>query len=159
MVHESSARLHIVLWQPEIPNNTGNIGRTCLALEAHLHLIKPLGFDISDKQVKRAGLDYWPHLNKTIYESWDDFAKGKDPKKFYFLTTKTKTLYFEPQYSKGDYLIFGRETQGLPDEIMDTMPEHKVRIPMLGLTRSLNLANSVAIAGYEVFRQQLMTPR
>ncbi len=155
---ETVPRLHIVLWQPEIPNNTGNIGRTCLALEAHLHLIKPLGFDISDKQLKRAGLDYWPHLSKSVYESWEHFAEGKDPQKLYFLTTKTKKLYFEPQYQKGDYLVFGRETCGLPDSIMDLSPEHKVRIPMLGMTRSLNLANSVAIAGYEVFRQQL-TPR
>lgn len=152
---KTKPRMHIVLWQPEIPNNTGNIGRTCLALEAHLHLIKPLGFDISDKQLKRAGLDYWSHLPKTVYESWEDFKKDKDPSRFYFLTTKTKTLYFEPHYQHGDYLIFGRETCGLPDEIMDLNPEHKVRIPMLGMTRSLNLANSVAIAGYEVFRQQL----
>lgn len=155
---ESTPRLHIVLWQPEIPNNTGNIGRTCLALDAHLHLIKPLGFDISDKQLKRAGLDYWPHLVKTVYESWGHFAQDKDPSRFYFLTTKTKRLHFEPEFKHGDYLIFGRETCGLPDEIMDIQPENKIRIPMLGMTRSLNLANSVAIAGYEVFRQQL-TPR
>src|SRR5690606_3535555 len=99
-----------------------NIGRTCLALDAHLHLIKPLGFDISDKQLKRAGLDYWPHLSKTIYESWDHFVEGKDSQRFYFLTTKTKKLHFEPQYQRGDYLIFGRETCGLPDSIMDLQP-------------------------------------
>lgn len=155
---EITPRLHIVLWQPEIPNNTGNIGRTCLALDAHLHLIKPLGFDISDKQLKRAGLDYWPHLPKTIYENWEHFVEGKDVRRFYFLTTKTKTLHFEPEFVLGDYLIFGRETCGLPDEIMNTQAANKIRIPMLGMTRSLNLANSVAIAGYEVLRQQL-TPR
>lgn len=154
-MNETTPRMHIVLWQPEIPNNTGNIGRTCLALEAKLHLIKPLGFELSDKYLKRSGLDYWHLLDKEIYESWEHFCEGKDTSKFYFLTTKAKQLHFEPQYQQGDYLIFGRETCGLPDEIMDINPEHKVRIPMLGMTRSLNLANSVAIAGYEVFRQQL----
>lgn len=146
---------HVVLWQPEIPNNTGNIGRTCLAMQAKLHLIKPLGFDISDKTVKRAGLDYWPYLKKTVHESWDDFLKSEEGGRMFLVTTKSDQLCFEPKFQKNDYLIFGRETKGLPDKILDAYPDHKIRIPMLGPTRSLNIANAVAIVGYEFIRQKL----
>lgn len=147
---------HIVLWQPEIPNNTGNIGRTCLAMQAKLHLIGPLGFDISDKSVKRAGLDYWPYLKKSIHNSWEDFLASETEGRKFLVTTKSDQLCFEPKYRKNDYFIFGRETKGLSDQILDTFPDHKIRIPMLGPTRSLNVANAVAIVGYEFLRQKLM---
>lgn len=146
---------NVVLWQPEIPNNTGNIGRTCLAMQAKLHLIRPLGFDIDDKTVKRAGLDYWPYLKKTIHESWEDFLKSEAGGRMFLVTTKSDLLCFQPKFQKNDYLIFGRETKGLPDEILDAYPDHKIRIPMLGPTRSLNIANAVAIVGYEFIRQKL----
>lgn len=149
-------RFHIVLWQPEIPNNTGNIGRTCLALEAKLHLIGPLGFDISDKAVKRAGLDYWPLLQKEVYASWDDFLASQDIGRLFLITTKSDQLYYEPEFKEGDFFLFGQETKGLPQEIMEAYPSHKLRIPMYGPTRSLNLANTVAIIGYEVMRQSLI---
>ncbi len=146
---------HVVLWQPEIPNNTGNIGRTCLAMQAKLHLIGPLGFDISDKSVKRAGLDYWPHLKKSLHDSWDNFLDSEPEGRKFLVTTKSDQLYFKPDFQKGDYFIFGRETKGLPDEILETYPDHKIRVPMLGPTRSLNIANTVAIVGYEFLRQKL----
>ncbi len=146
---------HIVLWRPEIPNNTGNIGRTCLALQAKLHLIGPLGFDISDKSVKRAGLDYWPYLKKTVHNSWEDFLISEAGGRYFLVTTKSDQLCFTPKYQKNDYFIFGQETKGLPDEMLQTYADSKVRIPMLGPTRSLNLANAVAILGYEFLRQRL----
>ncbi len=147
---------HIVLWQPEIPNNTGNIGRTCLGLQAKLHLIGPLGFDISDKAVKRAGLDYWPYLKKSVHNSWEDFLLAEPLGRKFLVTTKSDQLCFIPKYEKNDYFIFGRETKGLPDTILDLYPQHKIRIPMLGPTRSLNVANAVSIVGYEFVRQKLM---
>lgn len=147
---------NIVLWQPEIPNNTGNIGRTCLAMQAKLHLIGPLGFEITDKSVKRAGLDYWPHLKKSMYDSWEEFLESKKDARLFFVTTKSDVLCYEPKYQKNDYFIFGRETKGLPEEMLDQYPEQKIRIPMLGPTRSLNLANAVAIVGYEYLRQKLI---
>jgi tRNA (cytidine/uridine-2'-O-)-methyltransferase len=147
---------HIVLWQPEIPNNTGNIGRTCLGLQAKLHLIGPLGFDISDKAVKRAGLDYWPYLKKSIHTSWEEFLESEPEGRKFLVTTKSDMLCFTPKYQKNDYFIFGRETKGLPDAILDLYPEQKIRIPMLGPTRSLNVANAVSIVGYEFVRQKLM---
>lgn len=150
-------KFNIVLWQPEIPNNTGNIGRTCVAMHAKLHLIKPLGFEITDKAVKRSGLDYWPYLQKEIHESWEAFVENEKIGQLYFVTTKADKLYYEVQFKKNDYFIFGKETKGLPEELMNTSPESKIRIPMLGMTRSLNLANSVAIVGYEALRQDLMS--
>ena len=146
-------RFHIVLWRPEIPNNTGNIGRTCVALEAQLHLIGPLGFDISDKAVRRAGLDYWSSLKKELYSDWESFLQKQNPKRLFVITTQADQLYFEPQFQPNDYFLFGQETQGLPPEIIDQYPKNQLRIPMLGPTRSLNLANATAIIGYEVLRQ------
>lgn len=146
---------NIVLWRPEIPNNTGNIGRTCLALQAKLHLIGPLGFDISDKTVKRAGLDYWPYLKKSMYSSWDEFQEMNAGGRFFLITTKSDQLCYQAQFQKNDFFIFGQETKGLPEDILSSYPDSKLRIPMLGPTRSLNLANAVAIMGYEFVRQKL----
>lgn len=146
---------HVVLWQPEIPNNTGNIGRTCLGMQAKLHLIGPLGFDISDKSVKRAGLDYWPYLKKSLHNSWEDFLISEPEGRKFLVTTKSDQLCFKLKYQKNDYFVFGRETKGLPDEMLDAYPDQKIRIPMVGPTRSLNVANAVAIIGYEFLRQKL----
>ena len=145
-------RLHIVLVEPEIPQNTGNIARTCTAIGAVLHLIEPLGFEISDKYVKRAGLDYWQYLDLRIYPNLEDFyAKNKG--EFYFFTTKGKKNYSEVSYEGEVYLFFGKETKGLPEDLLRENLSHAVRLPMKERIRSLNLSNSVAIAAYEVCRQ------
>ena len=143
---------HIVLVEPEIPANTGNIARTCAATKSQLHLIKPLGFSIDDKHLKRAGLDYWPLLNVQVYENLDEFfAKNSGP--FYYLTTKAPKSYAEVEYPDGAYFMFGKETKGLPEELLYRNPERCVRIPMRAEARSLNLSNSVAIVVYEALRQ------
>ena len=147
--------MNIVLLEPEMPANTGNIGRTCVATGTKLHLIKPLGFEITDKMVKRAGLDYWPHLNYEVYENFEDFLE-KNPDcigKLYMATTKARHIYTEVAYEPDSYLMFGKESAGIPEEILRDNQETCVRIPMLGETRSLNLSNSVAIILYEAFRQ------
>jgi len=144
--------LNIVLVEPEIPQNTGNIARTCAATGARLHLVGPLGFKIDDKKLKRAGLDYWWMLDITHYEGLDDFFAGNSGP-FYYFSTKAKHVYSEISYPDGCYLVFGRETAGLPEELLLKNPETTVRLPMLEKARSLNLSNSVAVGAYEVLRQ------
>jgi tRNA (cytidine/uridine-2'-O-)-methyltransferase len=145
--------LNIVLVEPQIPQNTGNISRTCAVTGARLHLVRPLGFEVSDKHLKRAGLDYWDKLDITYYDSLADFfEKNKDGHFFYF-TTKGLHVHSEAEYPDNAYLVFGREDKGLPEELLHDNPESCVRIPMRNELRSLNLSNSVAIAVYEVLRQ------
>ena len=147
------AKLNIVLYEPEIPANTGNIGRTCVAAGARLHLIEPLGFSINDKMVKRAGLDYWDKLDVTVYDDFNDFCERNPGAKIYMATTKAKKIYSEASYEPDCYIMFGKESAGIPEEILVEHPEECVRIPMIGETRSLNLSNSVAIVLYEALRQ------
>ena len=145
--------IHIVLHQPEIPQNTGNIARTCAATGASLHLIRPMGFTVTDKHLKRAGLDYWDKLDITYYDGLDDFfAKHPEAKIFYF-TTKAPKAYTEVNYPDPVFIMFGKESKGLPEELLQKNPEHCVRIPMRDGLRSLNLSNSVAVAAYEILRQ------
>lgn len=148
-------KINIVLVEPEIPQNTGNIARTCAVIGATLHLVKPLGFDISEKAVKRAGLDYWDKLDIIVYENLDEFKEKTKDKNIYLLSTKSKKVYSDVDYSKLDevYLIFGPETRGLPEDYILENFENAVRIPMRENIRSLNLSNSVAIVAYEVERQ------
>ena len=147
------SQLNIVLVEPQIPQNTGNIARTCAATGARLHLVKPMGFTVDDKKLKRAGLDYWYLLDITYYESIDDFfSKNKDGNFFYF-TTKGKNLYSDAEYPDPSYLVFGREDAGLPEELLKENPERCVRLPMIDEARSLNLSNTVAVGVYEVLRQ------
>ncbi len=146
--------LNVVLLEPEIPANTGNIGRTCVATGSRLHLIGPLGFQISDKLLKRAGLDYWPDLDVTVYENLEDFMERNPGAHVYMATTKSRNLYTEQPYEDGCYLMFGKESAGLPEELLVQHPEDTLRIPMLGDTRSLNLSNSVAVVVYEALRHQ-----
>ena len=147
------AELNIVLFEPEIPANTGNIGRTCVATGTRLHLIEPLGFRLNDKTVKRAGMDYWEHLDVTRYDDWEDFLERNPDAKIYFATTKAKHVYTEVEYEPNAYIMFGKESAGIPEEILIQHPEQCIRIPMIGETRSLNLSNSVAIVLYEALRQ------
>ena len=145
---------HIVLVEPEIPQNTGNIARTCAATGCTLHLVKPLGFEISDKQLKRAGLDYWKLVNVIVHDSFEEVQKNADRNaRFYYFTTKAPRAYTEAGFQKGDYLVFGKETKGLDEELLVQHKEECVRIPMIEDIRSLNLSNSVAIAVYEGLRQ------
>lgn len=145
--------MNIVLYEPEIPLNTGNIGRTCVATGTRLHLIEPLGFRLSAKEIKRAGLDYWPHLDVTVYSDYQDFL-GRNPGiKMYLATTKASQVYTEVSYGPDCYIMFGPESRGIPEEILVQSPERCVRIPMWGETRSLNLSNSVAVILYEALRQ------
>lgn len=144
---------NIVLYQPEIPQNTGNIARTCVLTDCKLHLIKPLGFDISEKQVKRAGLDYWSELNLEIHESYEDFLEKYGNETIFLATThETGTHYDEIEFKSGDFIMFGRETCGVPEDVHN---RHKgLRVPMIkSSTRSLNLSNTVAIVAYEALRQ------
>ena len=144
--------LNIVLVEPEIPQNTGNIARTCAATGSRLHLIRPLGFSIDDRKLKRAGLDYWHLLDITYYDGLDDFfAKNKG--RFFYFTTKAPRTYCEVQYQDGDYLVFGKETAGLPEELLHDHPDDCVRLPMIDGARSLNLSNTVAVGVFEALRQ------
>ena len=145
--------LNIVLHEPEIPANTGNIGRTCVAAGARLHLIEPMGFRISAKEVNRAGLDYWDKLDVTVYDSYEDFLQKNPNAKIYMATTKAKHTYTEVSYEPDCYIMFGKESAGIPEEILVEHPETSIRIPMIGDIRSLNLGNSVAIVLYEALRQ------
>lgn len=147
-------KINIVLVQPEIPQNTGNIARTCALTDASLHLVGPMGFKIDDKKLKRAGLDYWHLLDITYYDDLDDFF-SKNSGEFYFFTTKAKKLHTEPKYPDNCYLFFGKETAGLPEPLLEKNYQNCVRIPMLDHpdARSLNLSNSVCVAVYEVLRQ------
>lgn len=153
-VISTDSLFRIVLVEPEIPQNTGNIGRTCVAARSELHLIEPLGFEINDRNLKRAGLDYWPHLtwhqHKTFADWW---SKVEDPSRVFYLSTKAAKLYTEVSFRKGDWLVFGKETKGLDPELVRRNAEQALRIPLLGPTRSLNLASSVAIVTFEGIRQ------
>ena len=147
-------KLNIVLYEPEIPANTGNIGRTCVATGTRLHLIEPLGFHLTEKAVRRAGMDYWPQLDVTRYINYQDFLNKNPGAKIYMATTKAQKVYTEVNYEPDCYIMFGKESAGIPEEILVEHQETSVRIPMIGDTRSLNLSNSVAIAAYEVLRRQ-----
>ena len=145
-------QLNIVLVEPQIPQNTGNIARTCAATGARLHLVGPMGFTVDDRKLKRAGLDYWHLLDITYYEGLDDFfARNSGP--FYYFTTKAKNRYTDVVYPDGAYLVFGREDAGLPESLLVKNPASCVRLPMRGEARSLNLSNTVAVGAYEVLRQ------
>lgn len=146
--------VNIVLHEPEIPANTGNIGRTCVATGSVLHLIEPLGFRISDKMLKRAGLDYWDKLDVRVYDDFEDFLDKNPGAKIYMATTKSKKTYADVSYEDGCYIMFGKESAGIPEELLLQYPETSVRIPMSPEIRSLNLSNSVAIMLYEALRQQ-----
>lgn len=145
--------LNIVLIEPEIPQNTGNIARTCSATGARLHLVGPMGFTIDDKKLKRAGLDYWHLLDITYYESTEEFFKKNSGGKFYYLTTKAPNKYTDVSFEDNCYIVFGKETKGLPEELLKENKESCIRIPMIDEARSLNLSNAVAITTYEVLRQ------
>lgn len=144
----------IVLIEPEIPQNTGNIGRTCVATNSELHLVGKMGFEINDKNLKRAGLDYWPHLTWHRHETFEDWWKlVQDPARVWYFTTKTQRNFFDVKYQPGDWIVFGRETKGLDPVLLQKYPEQTVTIPQWGPVRSLNLATAVAIASYEGIRQ------
>ena len=147
------SKINIVLHEPEIPQNTGNIARTCAATGASLHIIKPMGFTIDDKKLKRAGLDYWDKLDITYYENTEDFFIKNAGADIYFFTTKAQHTYADVEYPENVYIMFGKESAGLPEEMLYANPDKCVRIPMRDTLRSLNLSNSVAIAVYEIFRQ------
>lgn len=146
--------MHIILHQPEIPANTGNIGRTCVATGTSLHLIEPLGFRLDEKSIKRAGMDYWEHLDVNRYINYEDFKKQNPNAKIWFATTKAKYAYTDVEFGADDYIMFGKESAGIPEEILVDNEETCIRIPMLPQIRSLNLSNSVAIVLYEALRQQ-----
>ena len=146
--------MHIVLVNPEIPQNTGNIARTCAATGAMLHLIKPLGFELSDKYLKRAGLDYWHMMTLQVHESWEDFLAEYPGARLHYATTKAPRDYCGAAYADGDFLVFGRETKGLDEALLAQNYDKCIRIPMRSDARSLNLSNSVAIVLYEALRQQ-----
>lgn len=145
--------MNIVLYEPEMPANTGNIGRTCVATGTRLHLIEPLGFKLSEKAVKRAGLDYWDKLDVTVYSDYQDFLDRNPGAKIYMATTKAPNVYTEASYEPDCYIMFGPESRGIPEEILVKNQETCVRIPMWGDIRSLNLSNSVSIILYEALRQ------
>lgn len=147
------SELNIVLIEPEIPQNTGNIARTCAATGARLHLVEPMGFKVDDKKLKRAGLDYWYLLDITYYSSTEDFFEKNPGGKFYYFSTKANKTYTDIDYPDKAYIVFGKETAGLPEKLLHDNPDTTVRIPMISEARSLNLSNSVAIAAYEVLRQ------
>lgn len=144
---------HVVLHEPEIPQNTGNIGRTCVAIQAKLWLVQPLGFRIDQKSVRRAGLDYWPDLEWETVADWSELLGRLPQPSCWYFTKKAERLHYQAQYQTGDVLIFGSETRGLPDALLEAHRERTVRIPIRGPVRSLNLANAVAVAVYEAWRQ------
>ena len=146
--------MNIVLYEPEIPANTGNIGRTCMATGTRLHLIEPLGFSLDEKHLRRAGLDYWKELDVTVYPDFQAFLEQNPGANLYMASTKARHVYTEVAYGPDDYIMFGRESAGIPEEILVKYPEKTVRIPMLQDIRSLNLSNSVAVVLYEALRQQ-----
>ena len=145
--------INIVLHEPEMPANTGNIGRTCVAAGARLHLIEPLGFHINEKMVKRAGLDYWDKLDVTVYDNYEDFLEKNPGAKIYMATTKAPHTSCDVRYEDDCYIMFGKESAGIPEDILVQHPDTAIRIPMIGDIRSLNLSNSVAIVLYEALRQ------
>lgn len=145
--------MNIVLLEPEIPANTGNIGRTCVATGTRLHLIEPLGFRLDEKSIKRAGMDYWSKLDVSRYINYEDFLNKNKPGRVFMATTKAKKTYTEVNFGPDDYIMFGKESAGIPEEILVENEENCIRIPMLDEIRSLNLSNSVAIVLYEALRQ------
>ncbi len=145
--------LNIVLYEPEIPANTGNIGRTCVATNTRLHLIEPLGFRLDEKSLKRAGMDYWSNLDVTTYINYEEFLEKNPGAKIYMATTKAPNVYTEVSYEPDAYIMFGKESAGIPEEILVQHKEECIRIPMVGDIRSLNLSNSVSIVLYEALRQ------
>ena len=146
--------MNIVLHEPEIPQNTGNISRTCAVTHSKLHLIKPLGFSVEDRYLKRSGLDYWQFLDVSYYENFEDFLDKNPNAKIFMATTKAKKIYTDVTYSENDFIMFGKESAGIPEEILLKYKNTSVRIPMYDELRSLNLSNSVAIILYEALRQQ-----
>jgi tRNA (cytidine/uridine-2'-O-)-methyltransferase len=145
---------HVVLVAPEIPPNTGNIGRLCLATGSHLHLVKPLGFSLDDRELKRAGLDYWKEVKVSVWESLDALQSAQpQDARYFFLTTKTERLYWDARFQNGDFLVFGRETKGLPEPLLAANREQSLTIPITPQARSLNLATAVGIVLYEAVRQ------
>lgn len=145
--------MNIILHQPEIPSNTGNIGRTCVATATKLHLIEPLGFRLNEKSVKRAGMDYWEHLEVTRYVNFEDFKRQHPNAKIWMATTKAEHVYTDVKFEEDDFIMFGKESAGIPEEILVEYEETCIRIPMLDKIRSLNLSNSVAVILYEALRQ------
>ena len=145
--------INVVLVEPEIPQNTGNISRTCACTGAHLHLIRPYGFELSERTVRRAGLDYWDKLNLTEYDDLDDFFRRNTGGRFYYLSTKAKRRYTDVSFPDDAFLLFGKETKGLPERLIENNPDTALRIPMGKNLRSLNLSNSVALVLYEALRQ------
>lgn len=146
--------LNIVLFEPEIPQNTGNIGRTCVLTNSRLHLIKPLGFSLDEKAVRRSGLDYWPQLDYCVYECFEELEEKYKGSNFYLSTTHGSKHYTDVSYKEGDFIVFGKESAGLPDSIKNRYSEGLIRVPMINTTtRSLNLSNSVAVVAYEALRQ------
>jgi tRNA (cytidine/uridine-2'-O-)-methyltransferase len=146
--------INIVLYQPEIPQNTGNIARLCVSNDLKLHLIEPLGFKLDDKYLKRSGLDYWQFLNYQTYKNWDEFIQLNQPETLWLLTTKTTKTFWSVDYKTSDYLVFGPETQGLPQDLRDRFAETCITVPMSSThSRSLNLASTVQTVYYEAFRQ------
>lgn len=144
---------HIVLHEPEIPNNTGNIGRTCVATGSALHLIHPLGFDVSEKACRRAGLDYWARLDVHEHESWERYLAACDPKSIWLVSTRAQKPLYEADFKLGDHLVFGNETAGLPAELLDSAPDRAIVLPMAPQERSLNVATAVCAVIYEGIRQ------
>lgn len=145
---------NIVLVNPEIPNNTGNIGRLCVGSESKLHLVKPMGFEITDSRVKRAGLDYWPDLELSIHETFEDLLKlVENPERMFFFTTKASKAYFDQEFQEGDWLVFGKESSGLDPGLIERFEDQLVKIPFGGKVRSFNLSNAVAMALGEGMRQ------
>lgn len=145
--------MNIVLLEPEIPQNTGNIGRTCVATGTRLHLIEPMGFRLNEKQIRRSGLDYWKDLDVTVYDSYSDFLAKNPGAKIYMATTKAQKCYTQVNFEPDCYIMFGKESAGIPEELLLQNKENCIRIPMIGDIRSLNLGNSVAIILYEALRQ------
>ena len=145
--------MNIILHEPENPLNTGNIGRTCVATGSSLHLIEPLGFHLTSKYVKRAGMDYWDRLDVKRYDDWEDFLNKNPDARIFYATTKARHTYTEVAFGPNDFIMFGKESAGIPEEILVDHPDECIRIPMAGEERSLNLANSVAIILYEALRQ------
>ena len=153
LTQKADDMFNIVLVEPEIPQNTGNIARTCAATGCTLHLVKPLGFEISDRYLKRAGLDYWHLVDVKIYENFEELCQKHPGARFRFYTTKARRRHTDADYREGDFLVFGRETRGLDEELLLAHPDECVRIPMIGEARSLNLSNAAAVAVYEALRQ------
>lgn len=145
--------MNIVLLNPEIPYNTGNIGRTCVLTNSTLHIVKPMGFSLEDKYVKRAGMDYWENVKYYLYDSLEEVIEKYKESKFYYATTKTNKKYCDVKYNNNDFIVFGKESKGIPEEILQDNEDNCITIPMIPLSRSLNLSNAVSIILYEAFRQ------